>query len=561
MTTTALPVAVELSTTYMTPKGSDQQPCRIVSPDEYINSANNSFDTNGEHFGVSSGSAGLSEMSKQLQVLQASNQSQTSTIERLERQLSVMTDLKDISVAELKGALEVACQSEGYEELHAQVSSLQAQLANAKGSAPASVKNQIEFEQEASNNKIAALELKLGELEETELGLRIDASKSTRLVSNADQYMAQIDSLKKSLDESLDREKDYQARETRSKIELQRANSLQQESQLQLKLEQENAERLVNLVALKEKGKKQKIKEIRSMMNADMVQIQNQLSKQIERSADLEHIYQMLKAEHEALCSTTSIVAKNNDDVTAKSLIAEITQLKKRVQDSEQASADLEQTTSIQYAEIEALRKETKGSIRRAQESAELRATAMMAALSQLRCRVQESERKSMNLEQTNQHLKDEIHSSRANTMDEIKSGEQMEATNEILRAELFQLRTSFEELKKKSVKLEQINQRHMVKTDSLYNEAAETIKSTQKIAEIKTLAMIAEFAHLRKEFQKAEQNSAQLDEDNQRPQEEIKDQVTEEIETRENKKEGQEIKCTAMIAELNQMRFFFRNH
>ena len=294
-----------------------------------------------------SGSAGLSELSKQLRVLQGTNQSQSSTIERLERQLKIMSDLKGVSVADLKSALVDACQSEAYSELLAQVSSLQAQLANAKGLSRAPVNNQIEFEQEASNNKIAALELRAGELEEIEESLRKEmkrlyqraeeqSSKSTRLVSNAGQYVTQIDSLKKSLDESLDREKDYQVREARSRVELQQADSLQQESQLQLKLEQEKAERLVNLVTLKEKEKKQKIKEIRSMMNADMVQIQNQLSKQIERSAGLENINNGQKVEIDSLRENSlqrAIETKESTDIKVTAINAEITQLRKKVQE------------------------------------------------------------------------------------------------------------------------------------------------------------------------------------------------------------------------------------
>ena len=568
MATTTEPA--ELPSTCMTPKGSDQQPFRIVSPDECINSTNDSFDTNWEHFEVSSGPTSLSELSKQLRVLQGTNQSQSSTIERLERQLKIMSDLKGVSVADLKSALADACQSEAYSELLAQVSSLQAQLANVKGLSRAPVNNQVEFEQEASSNQIAALELRAGELEEIEEGLRKElkrlyqrveeqTSKSTRLESKSSQYMSQIDSLQKSLDESLDREIGYQAREARSKVKLQQATSLQQESQLQLKLEQERAERLANLVAIKEKEKKQKIKEVRSMMNADMVQIQNQLSQQIERSAELENIYQMVTAEHETLCTDTSIVGKDFDDVQIKYLIAGITQLKKRVKDSEQKAADLEQTTTIQYAEIEALRKETKGSIRRAQESAELRATAMMAALSQLRSRVQESEQKSMNLVQTNQNLKDEIDASRCNATGKASSVEHMEATTESLKAELSQLRTSFEELEKKSAELEQINLVFRVKIDSLYKETAETIQSTQKSADDKTLAVIAEFTHLRKVFQKAVENSAQLEQVNQIPLGEIDDRIIETMEMDEIQKELEKINCTAMTAELNHMRVFFQ--
>ena len=59
------------------------------------------------------GSAGLSELSKQLRIFQAKNEAQAVEINRLERQLRILAELQGISVADLRKALEDACANEG----------------------------------------------------------------------------------------------------------------------------------------------------------------------------------------------------------------------------------------------------------------------------------------------------------------------------------------------------------------------------------------------------------------------------------------------------------------
>lgn len=108
---------------------------------------------------------GLSELSKQLRVLQAKNQAQSVEIDRLERQLRILADLQGISVADLRKALQEACEAEAFGEMQHRVASLRAEL-EAASLAKAHVASAA---QDAANaKKIANLELRVGEHEEVE---------------------------------------------------------------------------------------------------------------------------------------------------------------------------------------------------------------------------------------------------------------------------------------------------------------------------------------------------------------------------------------------------------
>lgn len=109
-----------------------------------------------------SNSAGLSELSKQLRILQAKNESQNVDINRLERQLRILADLQGISVDNLRRALEDACASEAFGELQHKVAKLKHELE------AANLLKQAELRQDAAAPAIAHLELKVGELEEVE---------------------------------------------------------------------------------------------------------------------------------------------------------------------------------------------------------------------------------------------------------------------------------------------------------------------------------------------------------------------------------------------------------
>lgn len=147
-------------------------------------------------------SEGLSELSKQLRVLQAKNESQAVDINRLERQLRILADLQGISVADLRKALEQACASEAFGELQHTVAKLKYELE------AATLLKQAELRKDAAAPYIANLELKVGELEEVEEkqqleirslyeGLREERAKST-------QYESENQKLKKALQDTIE---------------------------------------------------------------------------------------------------------------------------------------------------------------------------------------------------------------------------------------------------------------------------------------------------------------------------------------------------------------------
>jgi hypothetical protein len=156
-------------------------------------------------------SAGLSELSKQLRVLHAKNESQAQDISRLERQLRILADLQGISVSDLRKALEEACASEAFGELQNRVQKLKFELE------AATLAKQVEYQRkDTTAPHIANLELRIGELEEVEERqtkeihhlyeqLRQERAKSTRLESENDQ-------LKKELEDMMNRHKQEHAR-------------------------------------------------------------------------------------------------------------------------------------------------------------------------------------------------------------------------------------------------------------------------------------------------------------------------------------------------------------
>jgi hypothetical protein len=158
-------------------------------------------------------SAGLSELSKQLRILQAKNESQAVDINRLERQLRILAELQGISVADLRKALEDACANEAFGELQHRVAKLRAELE------AASIAKRAEFAKDAAAPHIANLELRVGELEEVEEKhqteihhlyeqLRHERERATRLEAERDQH-------KKDAQEYLDKLNKERARAAR----------------------------------------------------------------------------------------------------------------------------------------------------------------------------------------------------------------------------------------------------------------------------------------------------------------------------------------------------------
>jgi hypothetical protein len=184
-------------------------------------------------------STGLSELSKQLRILQAKNESQSQDINRLERQLRILADLQGISVSDLRKALEDACASEAFGELQNRVSKLKFELE------AATLAKRAELRKDAAAPFIANLELRVGELEEVEEAsrrkvedlyteLRQERAKTTRLDSENQQ-------LKKALQNMITRLKNETARAAHLETKFQ--NQMQQLKQDQSKRMHEEAER------------------------------------------------------------------------------------------------------------------------------------------------------------------------------------------------------------------------------------------------------------------------------------------------------------------------------
>jgi len=154
----------------------------------------------------------LSELSKQLRVLQATNQSQSVDIDRLERQLRILADLQNVSVTELRSALEDACASEAFGEWQSRVAALKAELDAA--SAMSSKSKQQEAVAEAAtaathHHQMANLELRIGELEEVESNhqdeifrlyqqLKEQTEKATRLELKCRRQEQELEMLRRS---------------------------------------------------------------------------------------------------------------------------------------------------------------------------------------------------------------------------------------------------------------------------------------------------------------------------------------------------------------------------
>jgi hypothetical protein len=179
-------------------------------------------------------SAGLSELSKQLRILQAKNESQAVDINRLERQLRILADLQGISVSDLRKALEDACASEAFGELQNRVAKLKFELE------AATLAKQAELRKDTTAPHIANLELRVGELEEVEEKqraeihhlyeqLRHERAKSTRLESENEQMKLELQEAMKRLQQEQARAARLEAtmQEQMRKFQLEQAQRMQ----------------------------------------------------------------------------------------------------------------------------------------------------------------------------------------------------------------------------------------------------------------------------------------------------------------------------------------------
>ncbi len=125
-------------------------------------------------------SSNLSELSIQLRKLQSEKTAQSNEIDRLERQIRILSELKGISISDLQLALKQACEAEAHGELRSIVGKLQArvdglQLGGGGVGGHRNVKRgQDQFNEEAAARARTALQLRIGELEEVEAKLRAE---------------------------------------------------------------------------------------------------------------------------------------------------------------------------------------------------------------------------------------------------------------------------------------------------------------------------------------------------------------------------------------------------
>mmetsp|Transcript_19155 Transcript_19155/g.31385 ORF Transcript_19155/g.31385 Transcript_19155/m.31385 type:complete len:506 (-) Transcript_19155:70-1587(-) len=117
----------------------------------------------------------LSELSVQLRKLQNDNNAQASEIDRLERQIRILSELRGVSIHELRDTLRLACEGEAHGELRAVVSKLQSKVDNV-GLDNSGVLGRRDFAPQDNSRARLALELRVGELEELENTLRADLS-------------------------------------------------------------------------------------------------------------------------------------------------------------------------------------------------------------------------------------------------------------------------------------------------------------------------------------------------------------------------------------------------
>lgn len=134
----------------------------------------------------------LYELSIQLRKLQADKNEKANEIDRLERQLRILSELKGVSVSDLQHSLRKACEAEAHGELRALVGTLQARVDGLRlGGVGGGVKgrtkgdgehadeehkipSQDRFNEEAAARARAALELRIGELEEIDSTRRLE---------------------------------------------------------------------------------------------------------------------------------------------------------------------------------------------------------------------------------------------------------------------------------------------------------------------------------------------------------------------------------------------------
>lgn len=148
----------------------------------------------------------LSELSVQLRKLQNENNAQASEIDRLERQIRILSELRGVSIHELRETLRLACEGEAHGELRAVVGKLQAKVDNAGLQNSGGGLGKGDFAPQDKSRARLALELRVGELEEVENTLRAELAslyqRIARLTENNTTLKTETLQQKAQLEES-----------------------------------------------------------------------------------------------------------------------------------------------------------------------------------------------------------------------------------------------------------------------------------------------------------------------------------------------------------------------
>lgn len=284
---------------------------------------------------------GLSELSKQLRVLQAKNQAYCNEVDKLERQLSILAVLKGVSTAELRDALTDACKGAAHADLQNQVGYLRARLdAVALGDEFAVT----DFEKSVSSKTIATLQLRVGEGEEVEDKLRTEitslyqqlneqASKSTRLESTCDQQKKHLEEREDLTNKCKEQAEVLEEEVKSSKAEIECLTTYAQETSLELQV-------------LKDRVKEQKTRQVASVgklaqaedtLRGELSNAYHSLSEQTSKAIRLEcscsqhdkKLGEMAERAKKYINKITSLRAARDDAQT------EITSLKRHLQETE----------------------------------------------------------------------------------------------------------------------------------------------------------------------------------------------------------------------------------
>ena len=177
---------------------------------------------------MSSSTSNLSELSFQLRKLQSSNNAQEAEIDRLERQLRILSELKGVSLSRLNDALRAACEGEAHGELRSVVGKLKAELDGVEAAAlvggradrregaaatGGATKTAEGFNEEAARRARTNLELRVGELEEL---LSASRTELDALYDRGSERVAELSAENAQLRSRLDRaEAEARARDER----------------------------------------------------------------------------------------------------------------------------------------------------------------------------------------------------------------------------------------------------------------------------------------------------------------------------------------------------------